>query len=824
MSTQRLGRVGLLVLGLALGAALLPASEDTQERQVRAAFEQEVRPFLDTFCIKCHGIDKKKGDVSFAPYQRGRDPLDARPLWRTLLAELTARDMPPEQEKQPDDAQRQRVMAWARSLRRLETPDPGEAAIRRLSRMEYENTLRDLFGADVHAGVDLPDDNAGEAFDNSLSPLLMEKYLLAADEVLDRLIMPEQFQRHLLAGQMDALIAGAPDAGKADGTDRRFAVPGEVMAVFDLPVEGSYTIRIRTGAEQAGAEPVRLGVRFDNQVVSELKITARPKSPATTTCTVKLLPGRTRFSIVFMNPLLPETPAAPAAPTPAAPAKPGPGPKPKPAPPERKPEPAKDKTPAAPVAPAAPPAVRAVVIESIDLVGPLAKPPTEVQRRLFSATPSQEPGKELGRQAAAQRILEPFAYRAFRRPPYREEIQGLLKVFALADAQDQGWVDSVKLMLKAVLVSPQFLYRTPEDLPAADGATAGKTNRGASDVVAVGDHELATRLSYFLWATMPDDELLRLAREGRLHEPAQLEAQVRRLMQDPRSRALSETFIASWLGLNQFASTVVDEKKFPQLTREVRAGMYDEVMTFSDNLMRAGGSVLDLIDCDYAFVNTHTAKLYGLDAIKGAKMQRVTLSDHNRGGLVGMPAILMVTSRSDRTSPVKRGKWVLETLFNAAPPPPPANVDALDKQDTPANADLTLRQKTERHRTDPACASCHRIMDPLGFGLENFDAIGRWRAKDDSGGPVDAQGELPGKQRFSSPSELKQILMARKDEFARAFAAKLLGFALGRRLGGYDEVVVDDLAAGMPRDHYQLDTLIVRIVSSYPFLHRRAIR
>lgn len=793
----------VLTVALSFIAAALPASDNSPEQSLGLAFEQDVRPLLDTYCAACHGKDKQKGDLSFAPYRSGRQALATRAVWHDALGRLISRDMPPEQEPQPSDDERRTLVGWLKSLRRLDPPDPGETVIRRLSRIEYDNTVRDLFGGDLRAGANLPPDHPGEAFNNSMSPLLMEKYLIAADEVLDRLIMPERFQRRFAAGQLDAVIAGTPDAGKSDGTERRFSDAAEVVAVLDLPAEGTYTVRIRAGAEQAGGEPVRLAVRFDHQVVAELRITARAKSPAAYTCTVKAVPGRTRFSLVFMNPSSVESLSL------TAPAKNEPAGTPKP-PVAKKPEPARE----AKGKDAKETPTRAVVIESIEFTGPPAKPPSETQRTLFTVTPS----KDLEPAAAARAIIEPFAYRAFRRPPRPHEVDALLKVFALADGQDLGFTDSVKLMMKAVLVSPQFLYRTPEDgaAPSADGA------RPAA-IVPLGDHDLATRLSYFLWATMPDDELLQLARAGRLRDPVVLAAQVRRLIADPRSRALSETFFASWLHLGDFAATVVDEKKFPLATPAMRAAMYEEVMSFTEHLLRDGGSVLDLIDSDYTWLTDQGAKLYGIDGIKGAKPQRVTLSDRQRGGLIGMPAILFVTSRPDRTSPVKRGQWLLETLFDAAPPPPPPNVDTLEKQDTQDNATLTLRQKMERHRSDPACSSCHRIMDPLGFGLEHFDPIGRWRDRDDHGNAIDARGELPGKQRFASPRELKQLLLTRKDEFARTLVAKLLAFALGRRLSGYDEVVVDQLAEDLVRDQYRLDTLIVRIATSYPFLNRRAL-
>ncbi len=792
------GLLALLLIASALLGGVLGATELAPEQQVRSAFEGAIRPLLDHHCAKCHGADKHKGDVDFSSYRTGREALGAREVWEKALSRITAEEMPPEKEPQLSEEERQGMTAWIRSLRRLQTPDPGATVIRRLSRAEYERTVRDLFGSDLGVGAELPMDSPGEGFDNSVSPLLMEKYLLAADDLLDRLIMPEAMSRHFNAGQLDAIKAGVAEAGAPDGKERRFTGPGEVTAMIDIPSEGNYTIRIRAAAEQAGADPVRLGIRFDTRVVAELRIVARPKYPAVYSCTTQLVAGRTRFSLVFMNPQLAD--AASAAATPAA-ARNDPAGRAKPA--AAAPAKAADAAKAA-----SEPAARVLIVDAIDITGPPAKSPTEAQRRLFIAAP----GKDLGKREAAKAIVTPFAYRAFRRPPAAEEIDGLLKIFALADAQDEDFTAAVKLMLKGVLVSPQFLYRTPDD-----------RDSGAGDVVAVSDHELATRLSYFLWGTMPDEELFQLAQGGKLHDPQVRAAQVRRLIMDQRSRALSEGFAGAWLGIDHLATAVVDEKRFPQLTRELRAAMSDEVMTFFESLMREGGSVLDMLDCNYAYMNALTAKLYDVDGVKGMKMQKVQLADANRGSLIAMPAILLATSRSDRTSPVKRGKWVLETLFDASPPPPPPNVAGLDKQDVPENAALTLRQRTERHRTDPACASCHRIMDPIGFGLENFDAIGRWRVKDDTGGVVDALGELPGKRRFSSPADLKRILMGRKDEFVRMLCARLLGYALGRHLAGYDEVVVDELAAGVARDGYQLDSLIIRLCASYPFLNRRAL-
>ncbi|MEI6463950.1 MAG: DUF1592 domain-containing protein, partial [Verrucomicrobiota bacterium] len=367
------------------------------------------------------------------------------------------------------------------------------------------------------------------------------------------------------------------------------------------------------------------------------------------------------------------------------------------------------------------------------------------------------------------------------------------------------------LMLKAILVSPQFLFITP----------AGEPEPGRQ-IVRLDDHQLASRLSYLLWATMPDAELSSLADTGTLHEPAVLQGQVKRLLQDARSRALFDGFGAQWLGLGELEGKTFDATKFPVMSAALRTAMYDEARLFFDSMVRENRSVVGFVDSDYTFLNATLAPLYGLEkTITGSAMRRVQLADANRGGILGMPGILATTSFPNRTSPVKRGVWVLEQVLGEHVPPPPPNVPSLEKQDQAKVAHLTLRQRTELHRTDAVCASCHRILDPIGFGLENFDAIGRWRDTDDSGGAIDATGELPGGKRFSAPKELKVIIAARQADLARNLTEKLLAYALCRQLEGYDEIVVDRLMETIAKDGYRLQTLITEVVTSYPFTQRR---
>ncbi len=760
---------------------------------VMASYATVIRPMLSSFCADCHSADRHKGDLDLSPLLDRSAALDQAMLWRKVAAKVSSSEMPPAKAKeQPSESERLSLLSWLKACRRLQAPNPGISVIRRLARLEYANTINDLFGVTLDAGSDLPPDNPGEGFDNSLSPLLGEKYLLAADAVLDRYIVPDQLNLHLIAGQLPAVIAGQAVEGKSDAMDRTFITPGEILTAVTIPTDGTYTVHLRAGAEAAGGEAIRLAIRCDGKVVSELRIVAPLTAKAAYTCTAHLNQGRLVFSVLYANPLMVAADPAPAPPAPKAP-------------------------PAAqvPTAPAhkdakpAAPKTRSVVIESIDLIGPPAKSPSEVQRRIFVA----QPGKGLSRREAAEKVIAPFAERAYRRPLMPEELTSLMAIYDFGDAQDLVFNEAVQLTFKAILISPQFLYRTPELVP-------GERDK---DITELGDFELATRLSYFLWATMPDEELLHAARDHTLHRGDVLAAQAQRLIKDPRARNLAETFAAPWLNLDKLADLAVDEKRYPQMTKELRQAMYEEGIAFFLGMLREGGSVVDILDCDYAYMNGLTARIYGNAEVKGPKMQKIRLGDGNRGGVITMPGVLAVTSMPSRTSPVKRGKFILEQLLDAAPPPPPANVPDLSKQDTAENAKLTLRQRTERHRTDPACAACHRVMDPLGFGLENFDAIGRWREVDDYGAPIDALGELPGHQHFNTPAELRKILMGRKEQFVRAFAGKLLAFALGRQLSGYDEVVVDDLADGLAANGCRLDDLIVRIISSYPFTHRHSL-
>ncbi len=433
--------------------------------------------------------------------------------------------------------------------------------------------------------------------------------------------------------------------------------------------------------------------------------------------------------------------------------------------------------------------------------------PTEVQRRLFGETPAD--GADL--RTAARKVARTLARDAYRRPPTEAELDVLVDVFDIARENELDYTASLGLMFKAILVSPQFLFITPAE------RTSGK-----GGIVRLDDHQLASRLSYLLWSAPPDAELSSLADEGKLHEPDVLRAQAERLLADPRSRALFDGFGAQWLGVGELESQTFDPDLFPQMTPALRKAMVEEARLFFESVLRENQSVVRFVDGDYTFLNGDLAELYGLgEVVSGPKMRRVELEDPNRGGILGMPAVLATTSFPNRTSPVRRGVWVLEQVLGERVPPPPADVPELDDQDAKSVEGLTLRERTELHQKEPTCANCHRVLDPIGFGLENFDAVGRWREKDAAGGPIDSAGRLPGGATFSSPGELKKLLAERKADLSRNLAERLTAYALGRQLEGYDEIVVDRILKRVAEDDHRLKTIVLEVVTSYLFTHRR---
>jgi hypothetical protein len=428
----------------------------------------------------------------------------------------------------------------------------------------------------------------------------------------------------------------------------------------------------------------------------------------------------------------------------------------------------------------------------------------EVRRKLLVAVP----GPKSSPREAARKVIECILPRAFRRPAAEQEIDRYLALFDKASTRGTSFEQALKLALKGVLISPSFLFLT-DTPPAKKG------------LYKLGHFEMASHLSYFLWASMPDDELFALAGRGRLHEPNVLRGQVQRMLRDPRSRGLTDGFAAQWLGIRPLGVTIrPDAKIFPEFTDQLAAAMREETLLFFDTILRENRSVLEVISADYTFVNEALAAHYKLEGIKGPHMRRVKLEDPARGGVLGHAGILTVTSFPHRTSPVLRGRWILEELLGADVPPPPPDVPVLNERRKGGSNSTTIRQQLEKHRAKAECATCHSRIDPLGFGLEKFDPLGRWRTEQ-GGAPVDSVGVLPTGEKFDGPAELKKLLLEkRRPEFLRNLSRKMLGYALNREVRRVDLCVVGDCVKALEQDEFRAFRLVETIVTSFPFLHR----
>jgi hypothetical protein len=615
--------VGFLCLGV---FTLCAGKADAQKNGTKPtdAFAKDVVPILTKYCLKCHGGPRPKGDLGLDKFKTELAALKKPKIWEKVAHNLRSGDMPPEGKPRPTAKEMDTITAWvAKGLAAADctkNKDPGRVTIRRLNRVEYKNTIRDLAGIDFRPADDFPADDVGYGFDNigdvlTLSPLLLERYLDAAEKITEKAFKDAKFRQRYLAMPKD-----------------------------------------------------------------------------------------------------------------------------------------KKKKPMA------------------DIV---------------------------------QGWIENFARHTYRRPVTAEELERLKNFVALAVQNKQTQEKGVQLAFKAILCSPHFLFRVEVD--------------HAKGVYAVSEYELASRLSYFLWSSMPDEQLFELAGSGKLRK--ELEPQVRRMLKDPKSRALTENFAGQWLNLRLLREFNPDPIRFPTFNEKLRDAMQTETEMFFETVVKEDRSILDFLDGDFTFVNDVLAKHYGISGIKGKSFQRVKLTGEERGGIITQASILAVTSNPTRTSPVKRGKWILENILGTPPPPPPP--DAGELPEDKAELKGTLRQRMEMHRSKAICAYCHQRMDPLGFALENYNAIGGWRTKDGKF-PVDNSGTLPTGQSFKGPKGLREILKSKQADFRKCLAEKMLTYALGRGLEYYDRCVVDDICQALVRNQDRFSTMIVAIVKSDPFQKRKS--
>jgi hypothetical protein len=740
-------------------------------------FRSDVQPILRKYCLDCHGDDEPEGEISFAQFADGPSASRERALWLKARTMLAQRRMPPSDAEQPTAAERAAVLDWIeKDLLAIDCSgpqDPGRVTIRRLTRGQYNNTVRDLLGVSFRPGDDFPQDDVGYGFDSigdvlTISPLLLEKYLAAAQRIVGDAIVTDRPAGGARTRYSPSQIAVAEGGRREAGAAVLFS-NGQVEVAHEFAQAGRYVVRIGAFGEQAGDEPVRMEMRLDAKPLETFDVPVTRREPRVYERTVTVESGTRRVSAAFINDFYqPDHPN-----------------------PRRR--------------------DRNLLIQYIEIQGPLDQRPEdlpEVHRRIVFATPA-ESGKSS--EECARRVLGQFAKRAFRRPVTSDELRRLVRLVAMVEEDGGSYEQGVAIALQAILVSPHFLFRVELD------RHPDEPDRPHL----ISEHELATRLSYFLWSTMPDDELTALADAGTLR--AQLEPQVRRMLADQRSSAFVEDFAGQWLETRELARIEPDRRLFPDFDDALRGAMRTETEMFFAAVLREDRSVLDLLDGQFTFVNERLARHYGINNVRGEEFRRVSLAGTYRGGVLTHASVLTITSNPTRTSPVKRGKWIMEQILGTPPPPPPPDVEELS-DDEAVVASASLRQRLEMHRTKAACAVCHEQMDALGFALENFDAIGRWRTQDGKF-RIDASGTLPGGREFNGPVEMKTILRDdERDAFVRCLAEKTLMYAIGRGVEWYDKCAVDTICEEAAKNEYKFSSLVMEVVKSQPFQMRRAKR
>ena len=758
------------------------------------AFQKTIQPFFAKHCYECH-TDKQSGEVRLDFFQDAPALLKGLPTFDKVQAVLRKHAMPPKKRPQPSEAVVKPVLAWldAFSARadRLGPAPAGQVVIRRLNRAEYNNTVRDLLGVRSNPADDFPADVPGHGFDNiggvlSVSPALAEKYLAAAEKVARTAIFgvePLQPGRQSHQPYFTADAFSKNKAVKFDYDETGMSLPNALHVVQRFPVDGDYVLRcILRGVRPQGSNPVELGFWVDGNMIHEAKVAVPTKVAAGRGAgelnglwaehRARITAGEHWLSITVLR-MYDGLPPAYKGPKPA--------------------------TSQAGITRA----TDAFFPMYLDVVGPYRQaqgPSEESLKKVFSGVSSKGPHDA----AATRKILANLARRAYRRPVTGQEVDDLLKLVAMVQKDGDSFEEGLCLAVQQLLISPHFLFRMEQ-------APAGKKH---NEPYRISGYELATRLAYFLWSSMPDEELLQCAEEHRLREPAVLEGQVRRMLKDAKSSALVENFGGQWLQTRSLESHTPDRVKFPEFTDYTRQSMKQETDLFFERIIRQDRSILDFIDAKYTFLNQRLAEFYQVPGVKGHAFRKVDLTGTRRAGVFTHASVLTVSSYANRTSPVLRGKWLLENVVNAPPPAPPANVPSLDEQEV--GKSVSLRAQLEKHRANATCASCHARMDPLGLALENFDAIGRWRDKDGPF-PIDTAGTLPDGKSFKGPDELRAILRADPNAFAECLAEKLLIYALGRGLERNDRKTVEAIADKVAKDDFRFSSIILGIVQSEPF-------
>jgi hypothetical protein len=749
----------------------------------QADYQKTVQPVLAKNCVSCHSNKLKVANLSLEQFH------SEGAVWEKVLEKVSTGRMPPAGSPALSKAETTAVTGWIeKTFPPTAAAAPGRVTAHRLNRVEYNNTVRDLLGVALHPADQFPLDDTGYGFDNigdvlSVSPLLMEKYTAAARAVSRVAVYGEPVPQKpsKLIRFLGKKLQDDPTANALP-----FSYRGALWATWNFPVEGEYEFHMRVAnyrprdkstprqkelslkrglSEAEKAELMEYNRLSDPPVKMVMTVDGKPVLS-------EIVEGNIDYqyahgeSVARMHLKAGEHSFRASYPEFAGMAH--------------------------PLENVNTDGRRKLFIDYFDIIGPfnpVAAPPESRKQIYVCAQKTPE---------CSRKILETLARRAYRRALTKQEVEGLANLATMVRKDSESFDEGIRVALQAILMSPNFLFRVERE--------------------PVSEYDLAARLSYFLWSTMPDEELLRLADEGRLRKPGVMDAQVRRMMADARADALIGNFTGQWLGLRQLERRKPDPGHFPLVDDELLDSMRQETTLFARAVMRENRSVLDFLDGKFTYVNGPLALYYGIPGVKGEEFQRVELDGVQRGGVLTQGAILTQSSYATRTSPVLRGKWVLENLLGTPPPPPPPDVPALEEKNL--GTTVSMRQRLDQHRANPACAVCHTQMDPIGFGLENYDASGAWRDREGNFA-VDSAGTLPGGASFKGPGELKQILRAQPDLFVRNLTEKMLTYALGRGLEAYDRPVVGAIVRHLAADDYRFSTLVMDVVKSELFQMRK---
>jgi len=727
-----------------------------------ATYDRVVKPLLGKSCVPCHNERNASASLNLAPFQSHTSLAQGRDEWERILPKIRSGEMPPKGMPRPALQDVQALLQYVKlefdKADALVKPDPGRVTARRLNRNEYSNTVRDLLAVDFRADRDFPTDDSGHGFDNiadvlTMSPILMEKYIRGAERISARAIGADPLPKKPMEAEYHSKDKNIQRVDRST-----------IEASHRVEWDAEYLIRIGLpGERSADSPPVKMGFWMDGKLLHTMSVETKPSklvyfNPYSEEEFRLVLPeGDHVFRAGFIDdPFVKTLPDK---------------------------EAYSDK--------------KNKFLNMIKFLGPF---PAKVEKASRKKILTCEPAVA----GCTEKILTGLARRAYRRPVNKAEVASLLRFVDVARKEGQNPEQSLQLAIQAMLVSPHFLFRIERD----------PTDR--AKVHPVTEVELASRLSYFLWTSMPDDELLGLAEAGKLR--AGLDAQVKRMLADPRSAAFAANFAGQWLETRNLDSVKPDPVKFAVWGPELREAMRSETNLFFEHILRENRPMAEFLDGPYTFLNERLAKHYGIEGVTGPDFRKVELTTNQRGGILSHASVLTVSSYPTRTSSVIRGKYILQNVLGVPPPPPPPDVPPLNEESVGTTA--SLRKQMEAHRSNPTCASCHNRMDTLGFGLENYDAIGRWRDVDGKF-PIDVSGAFPNGKSFDTPAKMRELLKDDLPEFARCLTEKMLTFALGRGLEKYDRKTVESITSKLASQGYPFQSMVFEIAHSLPFQSRR---